>query len=200
MNIAILASGRGSNLQAIIEAAESGEITGCLKIVVSNVSGAYALERGKKHGIESVLLEDIFDLREEYDKALIKILEDRGVDLICLAGFMRILTPLFVKHFKNRIINIHPSLLPAFKGMHAQQQAIDYGVRYSGCTVHFVDEGVDSGPVILQAAVPVKQDDTGERLSERILEKEHIIYPEAVELFVQGRLKVKGRKVKILDA
>ncbi|MCS3924348.1 phosphoribosylglycinamide formyltransferase [Methanosalsum natronophilum] len=196
-NIAVLASGRGSNLQSIIDNIENGYIPNAsVKLVVSDVNKAYALQRAKKHSIESLYLNPLeFKSKKEYEKLLIENLQKRGIDLVLLAGYMRLLGNSFILQYKNKIMNIHPSLLPSFKGLDAQKQALEYGVKVSGCTVHFVDEGMDSGPIILQEAVKVCENDTVASLSERILEKEHIIYPEAVKLFVEGKLKVEGRIV-----
>lgn len=196
MGLAVLASGRGSNLQAIIDAIERKEIPAKIEVVISDSPEAFALQRARKHGIPCQVLEaKSFSSREEYDKEVIKVLEYYSIDLVILAGFMRVLSPLFVRAFPNRIMNIHPALLPSFPGLKAQKKALGYGVKISGCTVHFVDEGVDTGPIIIQAAVPVYDSDTEESLSERILKEEHRIYPEAIKLFAEGRLKVEGRKV-----
>ena len=198
INIGVLASGRGTNLQAIIEAIEEGKIEGRISIVISDNPDAYALKRARQHNIETRYINfKEFKNREDYDKEIIKALEEKKIDLVVLAGYMRIISPYFSKMYKNRIINIHPALLPSFPGLHAQRQAVEHGVKVSGCTVHFVDEGVDSGPVILQKAVEVKDDDTEESLAERILKEEHQIYPRAIQLFSQGRLIIKGRKVFI---
>ena len=198
INIGILASGRGTNLQAIIEAVEDGRIEGKIKIVISDNSDAYALKRAQQNNIDTQYIDfKSFKNREDYDKKVIECLKEKGVELIVLAGYMRILTPYFIKTCKNRIINIHPALLPSFPGLHAQRQAIEYGAKVSGCTVHFVDEGVDSGPIVLQRAVEIKDDDTEESLAERILKEEHQIYPQAIQLFCQGRLIIKGRRVFI---
>jgi len=198
LKIAVLVSGRGSNLQAIIDAIESGKINGVIEVVISNKEDAYALERAKRHNIEGVFIgPSSCKSKDEYDRAIIKILDDKNIELVCLAGFMRILTPYFVNKYKRRIINIHPSLLPAFPGLEAQKKALDYGVKFTGATVHFVDEGVDSGPIIIQAVVPVLDTDTPEILSERILKEEHRIYPEAIKAFAEGRIVVKGRRIVI---
>ena len=198
INIGILASGRGTNLQAIIEAVEDGRIEGKIKIVISDNSDAYALKRAEQNNIDTQYIDfKSFKNREDYDKKVIECLKEKGVELIVLAGYMRILTPYFIKTCKNRIINIHPALLPSFPGLHAQRQAIEYGAKVSGCTVHFVDEGVDSGPIVLQRAVEIKDDDTEESLAERILKEEHQIYPQAIQLFTKGRLMIKGRRVFI---
>ncbi len=198
INIGVLASGRGTNLQAIIEAVEEGKIKGRISIVISDNRDAYALKRAKKHNIETQYVDfKSFKNREDYDKKIVEYLKEKDVDLVVLAGYMRILSPFFINAYKNKIINIHPALLPSFPELHAQRQAVEYGVKISGCTVHFVDEGVDSGPIILQKAVEVSDDDTEESLAERILKEEHQIYPQVIQLFSQGRLVIKGRKVFI---
>ena len=198
VNIAVLVSGNGSNLQAIIDSVKKGEINARIAAVVSNNPDAYALKRAESAGIPALVLENgKFSNRREYDLALVELLRSRGVGLVVLAGFMRILSEVMVNAFPDAIMNIHPALLPAFPGLHAQRQALEYGVRFSGCTVHFVDCGTDTGPIILQAVVPVKGDDTEESLSARILTEEHRIYPEAVRLFTEGRLAVNGRNVTI---
>jgi len=200
VNIGVLASGRGTNLQAIIEAVEEGRIEGEISIVVSDNPDAYALKRGKQYNIDTQYIDfKEFKSREDYDKKVVECLKEKEVELVVLAGYMRILTPHFIKTYKNKIMNIHPALLPSFPGLHAQRQAIGYGVKVSGCTVHFVDEGMDSGPIILQQAVEVKDDDSEESLAERILREEHQIFPQAIQLFSQGRLIIKGRKVFIKE-
>jgi phosphoribosylglycinamide formyltransferase-1 len=197
-SIAVLISGSGSNLQAIIDASERGDIPCRVGIVISNKADAYGLVRAKKHGIPTeVVAHKEFATREDFDARLVEVIRGSGVDLVCLAGFMRILTPVFVRAFPNRILNIHPALLPSFPGTHGPGQALAYGVRFSGCTVHFLDEGVDTGPIIVQAIVPVYDDDTEDTLAARILVQEHLIYPMAIRLFFSGRLAVEGRKVKI---
>ena len=198
VRIGVLASGRGSNFQAIVDAVESGFVKHArIVVLISDVEDAFALERARNHGIAGVFVNPKdFSRREEFDSRLVEELRKRDVDLVLLAGYMRIITPGFVKSFKNRIMNIHPALLPSFPGLHAQKQALEYGVKISGCTVHFVDEEVDHGPIILQSAVDVMDDDTEETLSKRILEQEHRIYPLAVKLYVEGKLSVEGRKVK----
>ena len=186
--LAVLVSGRGSNLQAIIDSIEQDAPDIQLSIVISNVKDAPALKRAEKHGIETVFIDPAASLdRKAFDKAVIDKLKERSVDLICLAGYMRILGREFIQTFENRIINIHPSLLPAFPGLDAQKQAIDYGVKFSGCTVHFVDEGIDSGPIIMQTAVPVFDHDDEESLAQRILEQEHILYPKAIKLIAEKK-------------
>jgi phosphoribosylglycinamide formyltransferase-1 len=198
INIGVLVSGRGTNLQAIIEAIEEGKIEGKIKIVISDNLDAYALKRAEQHNIETQYINHKeFKNREDYDKKIVETLENKEVELVVLAGYMRILSSYFIKAYKNKIINIHPALLPSFPGLQAQKQAVEYGVKISGCTVHFVDEGMDSGPIILQSAVEVSEDDTEESLAERILKEEHQIYSQAIQLFSQGRLIIKGRKVYI---
>ncbi len=196
--VAVLASGGGTNLQSIIDAAEAGTLGGELAIVISDRPKAYAIERAKKHGIKTALITKAeYPTRDLYDKKLVEVLNENNINLVVLAGFMRIITKPLIEAFPLRIINIHPSLLPAFPGLNVQQKAIDYGVKFSGCTVHFIDEGVDTGPIIIQATVPVMDNDTAESLSSRILKEEHRIYPEAIRLFCQGRLEVNGRKVVV---
>lgn len=196
--LAVLVSGNGTNLQSIIDSIEAGSLNARIACVISNNPSAYALTRAESHGIPCVVQENCgFRSRKEYDSALVEILRGYGVELVVLAGYMRILSDVMVEAFPNAIMNIHPALLPAFPGLHAQQQALDYGVRFSGCTVHFVDCGTDTGPVIMQAVVPVTQDDTDEKLSARIQQEEHRIFPEAVRLFVEGKLAVNGRHVLI---
>lgn len=200
LKIAVLVSGRGSNLQALIDAINSGYIKDAkIDIILSNKADSYALKRGDDAGIETLFLDPkTFKDKEAYDLEVISILKTRGVELICLAGFMRIISPAIIHAFKYKIINIHPSLLPSFPGLNAQKQALDHGVKVSGCTVHFVDEGVDTGPIILQSAVTVNPDDDEVSLSEKILTEEHKIYVEAVKLFSEGRLELAGRRVLIL--
>jgi phosphoribosylglycinamide formyltransferase-1 len=196
--VAVLLSGRGSNFMAIREAVRRGDIDAEIGLVLSNKPDAPGLLRAREWGLETSYLDPkLFSSREEYDQAVIKEIEKRGIDLVCLAGYMRVLTPQFCEVFKHRIMNIHPALLPAFPGLHVQQKAIDWGVRFSGCTVHFVAVEVDMGPIILQAVVPVLQDDTEETLAARILVEEHKIYPESVRLYFEGRLEVRGRRVFI---
>lgn len=199
--LGVLISGGGSNLQSIIDHIESGALRAEIKIVISNNPQAYGLTRAQKSGIPcAVFNHKDFSSREEFDRELIRTLKEANVDLIVLAGFMRILTSSFLQSFPEKIINIHPALLPAFPGTHVQQQALDYGVKFSGCTVHFVDEGVDTGPIVIQAVVPVHPNDTAETLAWRILQEEHKIYPQAIRYFTEGRLTIKGRHVVITDA
>lgn len=195
--IGVLVSGSGTNLQAIIDSnIPSCEIT----IVISNKPDAYALNRAEKHNIPAeVINHKDYDSREAFERQLIKCLDEKGVELIVLAGFMRVLTPFFVKHYKHRIINIHPALLPSFPGVNSAKQAFDYGVRFTGCTVHFVDDGVDTGPIILQSVVEITPDDTEDTLLEKIHEQEHIVFPKAVRLFCDGKISIDGRKVIISD-
>jgi phosphoribosylglycinamide formyltransferase-1 len=196
--LAVLVSGNGSNLQVIINKIESGELNARIACVISNNPDAYALIRAKAHAIPVIVHENRgFTSRREYDAALVNTLQGYGVELVVLAGFMRILSDVMINAFPNAIMNIHPALLPAFPGLHAQQQALEYGVKFSGCTVHFVDCGTDTGPIILQAVVPVKQDDTEETLSARIQMEEHRTFPEAISLFVEGQILVDGRLVRI---
>jgi len=198
VKLGVLVSGNGTNLQAIIDRIEAGNLSAHVACVISNKSEAFALERARKHAIPAIHLPyKGFDGREAYDTELVKILRENDVELVVLAGFMRILTPVIIDSFPNRIMNIHPALLPAFPGLDAQKQALDYGVKVSGCTVHFVDAGCDTGPIILQSVVPVLEGDTEEALSQRIHIEEHRSYPEAVRLYTEGRLKVQGRRVVI---
>jgi len=201
VKIAVLASGRGSNFQSIVDSIDTGYIRGAaVDVLVTDNSEAFAIKRAEKHGIEAVCMDPKrFSSRDAYFSHIAGFLRDRGIGLVVLAGFMRIVKKPLIDAFPNRIMNIHPALLPAFPGLHGQQQAHDYGVKIAGCTVHFVDEGMDTGPVIIQAAVPVFSDDTEESLSERILQYEHRIYPSAVRMFVEGRLEVRGRRVFIKD-
>jgi len=196
LKIGVLVSGRGSNLQAIMDACDDGKIPAQVVVVISDVGDAPALERARKKGIDAVHVnyQDFSD-KIEYEKAVAGILKDHHVELVCLAGYMRIVGKDLLDAFSNRIMNIHPALLPSFPGLDAQRQAFEHGVRFSGCTVHFIDEGVDSGPIIIQAVVPVQQSDTPETLAQRILAEEHRIYPEAIGLFAGGKLKIEGRKV-----
>jgi len=196
--IAVFISGRGSNFKAIQEAILAGKINAEIAVVHSNKQDAAGLKIAQDFKLETLFLDPkAFLSKEEYEKALVEELKKRGVDLICLAGYMRILSPSFCREFRNSIMNIHPALLPSFPGLHVQQKAIDWGVRYSGATVHFVTEDVDMGPIILQAVVPVLQDDNEETLSDRILKEEHKIYPEAVRLYFEGKLEVRQRRVFI---
>ena len=197
-NIAVLASGRGSNLQAIIDNIGKGYLKARIAVVISDVGDAYALERAKKHGIEAVFIDPKkFASKELYEEEVLSILKKHDAELVLLAGYMRVIGKTLLTAYKNRMLNIHPALLPAFTGLHAQKQAFNHGVKVAGCTVHFVDDALDGGPIILQRCVEVKEDDTAETLADRILEQEHKIYPEAVKLFVENRLRIEGRKVKL---
>ncbi|MCJ7680231.1 MAG: phosphoribosylglycinamide formyltransferase [Candidatus Aminicenantes bacterium] len=198
--IAVFLSGRGSNFIAIHDAILRGDINADIAVVFSNKQNAPGLTVARERNLETAALNHRdFESREAFDQAVVKEMESRDIDLICLAGYMRILTPLICRAFENRLMNIHPALLPSFPGLHVQQMAIDWGVRYSGATVHFVVPDVDMGPIITQAVVPVLANDTEEILSARILTEEHKIYPEAVKLYFGGRLEVRGRRVFILD-
>ncbi|TDX51823.1 phosphoribosylglycinamide formyltransferase [Orenia marismortui] len=200
LKVGVLASGRGSNLQSIIDSIKAGVLKAEIKIVITDKAAAKALDRAEKYNIaNSYINPKIYENKSDFEQAMIDLLEEHKVDLVVMAGFMRILSPYFVKHYRNRVMNIHPSLLPSFTGLHAQKQALDYGVKVAGCTVHFADEGMDTGPIILQATVPVMDDDTEETLSQRILEEEHRIYPKAIKLFSEGRLEVKDGKVLIIN-
>jgi phosphoribosylglycinamide formyltransferase-1 len=198
--IGVLISGSGTNLQSIIDAIETKELDAKIQVVLSNRIDAYGLGRAKKHGIPvEVLDHKRFSNREAFDQAVVDILRAREVELVVLAGFMRLLSPVFVAAYSNRIMNIHPALLPAFPGLHVQKKAVEHGVRFSGCTVHFVNEECDEGPIIIQAVVPVFPQDTEESLASRILEQEHRIYPRAIQLYSEGRLRIEGRKVFVDD-
>ena len=198
LRIGALASGGGTNLQAIIDHCRDGKLDAEIVLVISNNPDAGALERARRAGIAVRCIDHrLFSGREAFDAALVQALREAEVDLVILAGFMRIITPVFVDAFPHRIMNIHPALLPAFPGLHVQRKALEYGVRFAGCTAHFVDTGTDTGPIIIQAVVPVHDDDTEETLSARILEQEHQIYPRAIQLFAEGRLRVEGRRVLV---
>jgi phosphoribosylglycinamide formyltransferase-1 len=200
LRIGVLASGRGSNFGAIVRSVESGFVPATVAVLVTDRADAPALRLAREHRVEAVCVDPReHPGREAHEKQVIALLDERAVGLVCLAGYMRILSGSFVKHFEGRLLNIHPSLLPAFPGLHAQRQALRYGVKVTGATVHFVDEGVDTGPIVLQAAVPVGADDTEETLAERILAEEHRIYPEAIRLFAEGRLHVEERRVQIKE-
>ncbi len=198
-NIAVLVSGRGSNLQSIIDSIKSGYIEDTtIKVVISDVSDAYALERARDNGIDAVfIVPSEHSDKHTFEESILRTLKEHDVDLVLLAGYMRILGKQVIREYRNCIMNIHPALLPAFKGLHAQRQAFEYGVKVAGCTVHFVDEGMDSGPIVLQRCIHVLEDDTADTLADRILEQEHQIYPEAVKLFIEGKLKVEGRIVSL---
>ncbi len=196
--IGVLISGRGSHLRNLITCCNRGEIDATVVLVISNKQNAPGLQHATEAGIESVVLSHrLYPDREKYDEQLAQILQQHKIDLVCLAGFLRLLSPQFVRTFPGRIMNVHPSLLPAFPGLHAQHQALEYGVKVSGCTVHFIDEGLDSGPIILQDTVEVLTSDTPDTLSERLLPLEHKTYARAVKLFFENRLRVEGRKVII---
>jgi len=193
--IGILLSGRGSNFEAIARQIDKGNVNAEIAVVVSNVETAPGLQRARDRGLSVFFANSKGLSREAFDRQVIHVLEEKRADLVCLAGFMRLLSPSFIQTFRNRILNIHPSLLPAFPGLDAQRQALEYGVKVSGCTVHFVDEGLDSGPIVLQAVVPVLDGDTEESLSTRILEQEHQIYPKAIQYVLDGQIRVNGRRV-----
>ena len=196
--IGVLVSGSGTNLQAIIDEIAAKRLDAKIEVVLSNKADAYGLVRAKNHGIATEVLDHKqFPSREAYDQAVVDILRARGVELVVLACFMRLLSPVFVKAYSNRIMNIHPALLPSFPGLHVQKKAVDHGVRFSGCTVHFVNEECDEGPIIIQAVVPVFPDDTDEVLAARILKQEHRIYPRAIQLYAEGKLRVEGRRVLV---
>lgn len=194
--IGVLLSGRGSNFEALAESVATGRIPNAeIAIVVSNREGAPGIEKARARGLEARAIPSKGLEREAYDKLVVAALQEKKVDLVCLAGYMRLLSPYFVAAFRNRILNIHPSLLPAFPGLEAQRQAFEHGVKFSGCTVHFVDENLDAGPIIMQGIVPVEDRDTPETLSERILREEHRIYSESVRIVLEGRYRLEGRRV-----
>jgi phosphoribosylglycinamide formyltransferase-1 len=198
--IAILISGRGSNMESIAEACASGRIPAQISLVISNEPDAPGLQKARTRRVEAMVIDHRQSAsREEHDRRIHQALKSHAVDLVCLAGYMRVLTPAFIREWKGKVMNIHPSLLPSFPGLDAQEQALDWGVRMTGCTVHFVDERVDHGPVIVQKAVPVTDEDTVETLSERILQEEHKAYPEAVQLFFEKKLRLMGRRIFIGD-
>lgn len=198
--IGVLISGSGTNLQSIIDGIEAQALDAKIEVVLSNKANAYGLVRAKQHNLFTAVLDHkSFVSREAYDHAVVEILRRSGVELVVLAGFMRLLSPVFIEAYSNRIMNIHPALLPAFPGLHVQRRALEHGVRFSGCTVHFVNQECDEGPIIIQAVVPVFPDDTEEALAARILKQEHRIYPRAIQLYAQGKLRIVGRKVLIDD-
>jgi len=198
--VAVFLSGRGTNYQALCESINRGDINAEIGLVFSNKPDAPGFLKAREMGIDALSLDPKkFTSKEDYDQAVKGEVDSRNIDLICLAGYMRVLTPQFCDAFKYRIMNIHPSLLPSFPGLHVQQKALDWGVRCSGCTVHFVSSEVDMGPIVLQAAVPVEQEDTAESLADRILVEEHKIYPQAVRLYFEGWLEVRGRRVFIIE-
>jgi phosphoribosylglycinamide formyltransferase-1 len=196
--IAVLISGSGTNLQSIIDAIAANRLDAKIEVVLSNRADAFGLVRAKNHGIPNEVLDHkSFSSREAYDQAIVDLLRARGVQLVALAGFMRLLSPVLITAFSNRIMNIHPALLPSFPGLHVQRKALEHGVRFSGCTVHFVNEECDEGPIVIQAVVPIFPDDTEDELAQRILKQEHRIYPRAIQLYAEGRLHVVGRKVLV---
>lgn len=198
ITLGVLASGSGTNLQAIIDNIESGSLSARIGVVISNKADAYVLERARKHGIDACFFDPTqYGNRQAFEQTVVEKLIRHEVELVILAGFMRIVTRTLIEPFRERIMNIHPALLPAFPGLHAQRQALDYGVKVAGATVHFVDEGMDTGPIILQAAVPVMDNDAEENLSARILQQEHRIFSLAIQLYAEGRLKIDGRRVII---
>ncbi len=200
VSLGVLVSGSGSNLQAIIDNIEAGRVSAQIKIIISNVLGVFALERAQKHGIPSLVVSHKeFKKREDYDQKLVEVLKAHGVELVVLAGFMRVVTSVLLRAFPMRVMNIHPALLPSFPGTHVWQAEVDYGVKFAGCTVHFVDEGTDTGPVIIQAVVPVYDDDTADTLNARILKQEHKVYSQAIQLYAGERLEIKGRRVLTKD-
>ena len=194
--IGVLLSGRGSNFEALAESVAAGRIPNAeIALVVSNREGAAGIERAKSRGIETRVIPSKGLQREEHDRQVVAALQEKGVELVCLAGYMRLLSPLFVRSFPGKILNVHPSLLPAFPGLEAQRQALEHGAKVTGCTVHFVDENLDAGPIVLQATVAIRDDDTVETLSERILREEHRIYSEAVKIVLSGNFRIEGRRV-----
>ena len=198
LKLAVLASGGGTNLQSIIDQCQQGLLDAEIGIVISNNPGAGALERAEQAGINNICINHReFASREDFDQAVVAALQEAGAELVVLAGFMRIISAVFLQAFPQRIINIHPALLPAFPGLHVQQKALEYGAKFSGCTVHIVDGGVDTGPIIVQAVVPIFADDSEDTLAARILEQEHKIYPQAIQWFAEGRVKIKERLVQI---
>ena len=198
LRLGALASGGGTNLQSIIDRCADGSLNAEIVLVISNNPGAGALDRARQAGIPCLCIDHReFADREEFDRAVVAALQEAGVELVALAGFMRIISGVFIEAFPNRIMNIHPALLPAFPGLHVQRQALEYGARFTGCTVHFVDGGIDTGPIVIQAVVAVLDDDTDESLAARILQQEHRIYPRAIQLFAEGRLRIEGRRVRI---
>ena len=194
--IGVLLSGRGSNFEALADSVTAGRIAGAeMAVVVSNREGAPGIAKAKERGIAARVIPSKGLEREVYDRQVVAVLQEHKVDLVCLAGYMRLLSPYFVAAFPNRILNIHPSLLPSFPGLESQRQALEYGVKFAGCTVHFVDENLDAGPIVLQATVPVRDEDTEETLSSRILLEEHRIYTEAVKMVLEGKFRIAGRRV-----
>jgi len=196
-NLGILLSGRGSNFEAIARNVDAGRIPARISAVISNREEAPGLALAKKMGLTARFVPSRGKEREAYDREVVAVLRDFQVDLVCLAGFMRVLSPYFIREFPNRILNVHPALLPSFPGVDAQRQALEHGVKFTGCTVHLVDDGVDTGPIVCQAVVPVRDDDTVETLSARILKEEHRIYSEAICLLVEDRIRIEGRVVRL---
>lgn len=200
MNIAVFASGSGTNFQAIIDNVKNGYINANISLLVSDNKDAYAIKRARESGVEAFILSPKdFKNREDYDKAIVKKLKGKNIGLVILAGYMRLVSPYFIKQYRNKILNIHPALLPSFKGTHGVRDALKYGVKITGSTVHFVDEELDHGPIVLQEAVAVADNDTEESLHSKVHQKEYEIYPKAIKLFVEGKLEIKGRKVKVKD-
>ncbi|MDE3137248.1 MAG: phosphoribosylglycinamide formyltransferase [Acidobacteriota bacterium] len=194
--IAVLLSGRGSNFEALADSIAAGRLPDTeIVLVVSNREGAPGIEKARQRGIPARVIPSKGLEREAYDRLVVAALDEVNPDLVCLAGFMRLLSPYFVERFRGRILNIHPSLLPAFPGLEAQRQALEHGVKFAGCTVHFVDENLDAGPIVLQAVVPIRDDDTPDTLSARILDEEHRIYPEAARIVLEGHYRIEGRRV-----
>ena len=197
--IGILISGRGSNMVALLDAIRSGRLEAEAALVISNIETAEGLGRAEQQGVETLFISHKGRSREEHDREMIAELDRRGVSLVCLAGYMRLVSPLFIRHFENRVLNIHPSLLPAFPGLDAQRQALEHGAKITGCTVHIVDEELDHGPIVSQRAVAVRDDDTVATLSARILEQEHLAYPEAVGIVLNKNFRIEGRRTRISD-
>ena len=196
LSLGVLASGSGSNLQAILDATEQGRLDARVAVVVSDNPEAYALERARRHGVPAVVVPfGESATREEHDRRVLRALREHGVDTVALAGYMRLVSRVLLAAFPDRVLNIHPALLPAFPGLHVHEKVLAHGVKFSGCTVHFVDEGMDTGPIIIQAVVPVRDDDTPETLAARILREEHRIYPQALQYLAEGRLRIRGRRV-----
>lgn len=201
LRLAVLASGSGTNLQSLIDRSQQGKLDVEIVLVISNNPQSGALERAASAGIKHLCINHRnFPQRQDFDRAVVTALQQAKTDLVALAGFMRIISKVFLEAFPQRIINIHPALLPAFPGLHVQKKALEYGARFSGCTVHLVDDGVDTGPIILQAVVPIHSDDTETTLAARILEQEHKIYPQAIQWFAEGRIIIQGRSVTVSDA
>jgi len=196
VNLGVLVSGSGSNLQAIIDNIEAGRLDARIRIIISNIPDVFALERAKEHGLPSlVITHKGYKRREDFDQKIVEALQAHGVELVVLAGYMRVVTSVLLRAFPMRVMNIHPALLPSFPGTHVWQAEVDYGVKFAGCTVHFADEGTDTGPIIIQAVVPVYDDDTADTLNARILKQEHKIFSQAIQLYAEGRLEVQGRRV-----